>query len=58
MQMMPSYCTQNTDRQDCTEETCCMKKSKCETCDDNGFYYVHGIIEERVRFDCECNAVK
>ena len=51
---MKAYCTQNTDRE-CKEEDCCLKKPKCEKCNDSGFYYIEGISNERIRFECECN---
>jgi hypothetical protein len=52
---MIAPCTQNTDRE-CRPEDCCLKKPKCEICDDQGSYYVHGIIEVPIKFECECNA--
>lgn len=30
----------------------------CQKCNDNGFYYVHGIISDPVIFNCECNPDK
>jgi len=50
---MQAHCTQNTDRE-CRNEDCCLKKTKCEKCDDHGSYIVHGVIDEPLEIDCEC----
>jgi len=31
---------------------------KCEKCNDLGYYYVHGVLETRIKFECECNQKK